>query len=43
MRAGISGFSFFTYYNISTMFQEGKAPDNASMNSVTMGISINGF
>ena len=43
MRMGISGFSLFTYYNISPMFQDGKGPDNSTMNSVTIGISVNGF
>lgn len=43
MRVGISGFSLFSYFNISPMFQDGKGPDNSTMNSVTVGISVNGF
>ncbi len=42
-RVGLGGFSFFAYYNISPMFQDGKGPVQSNMNSVTMGISINGF
>jgi hypothetical protein len=42
-RFGISGFSVFMYYNLSPMFQTNKGPDYSDMNSVTMGISINGF
>ncbi len=42
-RVGIGGFSLFTYYNISPMFADGKGPIQTQMNSVTMGISINGF
>ncbi len=42
-RVGIGGFSLFGYYNISPMFQEGKGPIQTQMNSVTIGISVNGF
>ena len=42
-RIGIGGFSLFSYYNLSPMFQTDKGPVNTSMNSVTIGISINGF
>jgi Outer membrane protein beta-barrel domain len=42
-RAGISGFSLFCYYNISPMFADGKGPLQTQMNSVTIGISVNGF
>jgi len=42
-RVGISGFSLFMYYNMSAMFQTEKGPDYTTMNSVTVGISVNGF
>ena len=37
-RAGIGGFSFFTYYNISPMFEANKGPNYTTMNSVTIGM-----
>jgi hypothetical protein len=42
-RFGLGGFSLFGYYNISPMFEENKGPDKTTMNSLTFGISINGF
>ncbi|HWA34290.1 MAG TPA: outer membrane beta-barrel protein [Cyclobacteriaceae bacterium] len=42
-RVGVGGFSIFCYYNISPMFQDGKGPIQTQMNSVTLGISVNGF
>lgn len=42
-RMGLGGFSIFTYYNISPMFQPNKGPLGTQMNSVTIGISVNGF
>ncbi|CAN5255225.1 hypothetical protein BH09BAC3_BH09BAC3_19840 [soil metagenome] len=42
-RVGLGGFSIFTYYNISPMFQPNKGPLGTQMNSVTIGISVNGF
>jgi hypothetical protein len=42
-RIGLGGFSLFGYYNVSPMFEENKGPDKTTMNSLTFGISINGF
>jgi hypothetical protein len=42
-RIGLGGFSIFTYYNISPMFDPGKGPVQTTMNSVTIGVSVNGF
>jgi hypothetical protein len=43
MRAGVGGFHFFTYYNLSTLFDTNKGPQLTKMNTVTFGISIDGF
>jgi hypothetical protein len=42
-RVGIGGFSFFGFYNLSEMFEAGKGPHGREINSLTVGISINGF
>ncbi len=42
-RVGIGGFSFFAFYNLSEMFESGKGPLGKDFNSLTTGISINGF
>ena len=42
-RVGIGGFSFFGFYNLSEMFESGKGPHGRDINSLTVGISINGF
>jgi hypothetical protein len=42
-RVGIGGFSWFAFYNLSEMFQAGKGPHGREINSLTVGISINGF
>jgi hypothetical protein len=42
-RLGIGGFNFFSFYNISPMFEANKGPAKTDMNSFTFGISINGF
>lgn len=42
-RVGIGGFNWFAFYNLSDMFQSGKGPADTTMNSMTIGISINGF
>jgi hypothetical protein len=42
-RFGIGSFSFFTFYNLSDMFEKGKGPMGTTMNTFTTGISINGF
>lgn len=42
-RIGLGGFSLFCFYNLSDMFQTGKGPTGTTMNTITTGISINGF
>jgi len=42
-RVGIGGFSWFAFYNLSEMFDTGKGPHGRDINSLTVGISINGF
>lgn len=42
-RIGVGGFSFFGFYNLSDMFEKGKGPMGTTMNTLTVGISINGF
>lgn len=42
-RAGIGGFGVFAYVNSTPMFSTNKGPDYTTMNSVTIGIYVNGF
>jgi hypothetical protein len=42
-RFGIGGFNLFTFYNLSDVFQKGKGPLGQDFNSITFGISVNGF
>ena len=42
-RIGVGGFHFFTYYNLSPFFETKKGPQLTNMNTLTIGISINGF
>jgi len=42
-RIGIGGFNWFAFYNLTDVFQKGKGPLGKDFNSVTFGISINGF
>lgn len=42
-RFGIGGFNFFTFYNLSTLFDKAKGPQSTLMTTFTIGISINGF
>jgi len=42
-RIGLGGFSLFCFYNLSDMFEKGKGPLGTTMNTLTAGISINGF
>jgi len=42
-RLGIGGLNFFFMYNTSTLFKTDKGPDKTDMNTMTFGISINGF
>ena len=42
-RVGLGGFSLFSYFNLSPMFDKGKGPNGTAMTSATIGISINGF
>jgi len=42
-RIGLGGFNLFVFYNISELFEKGKGPLGQDFNSLTTGISINGF
>jgi hypothetical protein len=42
-RIGLGGFSLFGYYNVTPMWQTNMGPGSTDMNSVTIGISVNGF
>lgn len=42
-RIGLGGFSWFAFYNLSEMFETGKGPGGREINSLTLGISVNGF
>ena len=42
-RVGYGNVSIFGFYNISEMFEKGKGPLGTTMNSYTVGISLNGF
>lgn len=42
-RVGMGAFGIFTYYNISTLFEKDKGPDKTTMNTFTVGFSINGL
>lgn len=42
-RIGIGGFNWFGFYNLSQMFEKNKGPQGAAINTLTVGISINGF
>ncbi len=42
-RIGIGGFNWFAFYNLSELFEKDKGPDATTMNTLTVGISINGF
>jgi Outer membrane protein beta-barrel domain len=42
-RIGIGGFNWFAFYNLSEMFEKNKGPHGAAINTITAGISINGF
>lgn len=42
-RLGIGGFNWFAFYNSSQLFKTDKGPNKTNMNTITLGISINGF
>lgn len=42
-RIGIGAFNFFCFFNMTTLFEKDKGPSKTGMNSLTFGISINGF
>lgn len=42
-RIGIGGFNWFFFYNTSSLFKTDQGPDKTDMNTITAGISINGF
>ena len=42
-RLGIGGFNFFSFYNLSPLFEKTKGPSATLMTTFTIGISINGF
>jgi hypothetical protein len=43
MRVGIGAVNLFGFYNLSPLFEKNKGPEKTTMNSFTMGISVNGF
>jgi hypothetical protein len=42
-RMGIGNISLFGFLNLSDLFEENKGPMGTTMNSYTVGISVNGF
>lgn len=42
-KTGVGNFNVMGYYNLSTLFKSGQAPDGNDINTVTVGISIGGF
>ena len=42
-RIGMGAVNLFGFYNLSPLFEKDKGPDKTTMNTFTMGISINGF
>jgi Outer membrane protein beta-barrel domain len=42
-KVGVGNFSFFGYYNMSTLFKNEEGPDESSINNLTVGISLAGF
>ena len=42
-RIGIGAFNIFGFYNLTPLFAKDKGPDQTTMTSFTVGISINGF
>ncbi len=42
-RIGIGNFNFFGFYNFSPYFASGKGPAGTTMNTMTVGISLNGL
>jgi hypothetical protein len=42
-RLGLGGFNFFTYYNLSPLFEKNKGPELTTMEAWQIGISLNGF
>lgn len=42
-RIGVGGFNIFGFYNLTPMFEKDKGPGKTTMNTFTVGISINGF
>jgi hypothetical protein len=42
-RFGIGSFNWFAFYNLTPMFQKGKGPEGKDFNTLTFGISVNGF
>ncbi len=43
LKVYIGNFSFFTYYNLNTMFQDEKGPGKTQAQSYTVGISLSSF
>ncbi len=42
-RVGMGAINLFGFYNLSTLFEKDKGPDKTTMNTYTVGVSINGF
>jgi hypothetical protein len=42
-RIGVGAFNLFGFYNLTPLFQKDKGPDKTTMNTFTVGISLNGL
>lgn len=42
-RIGMGAINIFGFYNLSPLFEKDKGPDKTTMNTYTIGLSINGF
>jgi hypothetical protein len=42
-KLGVGSFNIFGYYNATPVFKENKGPDQTTMNTFTIGISLSGF
>ena len=42
-RIGVGSFSLFGYYNVTPVFKENKGPEQTTMNTLTIGLSLAAF
>jgi hypothetical protein len=42
-RIGVGAFNIFGFYNLTPLFEKDKGPDKTTMNTFTVGFSINGL